>query len=436
MDDVELWERVLPGVADKLREGASEVDRAGVFPTENFRLLHESGLLAYTVPRRLGGLGMGPTGDYRGLFRVLEEVTRACSSTGQSLGVHGSAMSTINLIGTPEQQVRFAAEVTERGRVFGYFGSEPQQRRSPTGEPMGWDTVARKVAGGWRLDGRKFFATNSTGASWFMVLATGVDGEQAEIATPMVRADAPGVTVHDTWDNMGQRATMSGRVDFDDVFVPDEDMIGELGSFQETMPIAPTWQLAFVARYVGMARAALDFTVDYLRNGAPVPDGLQSASEDPQIQSRIADMSVLVEGAAALLYRAADVVARCEKEPAAVADAWLAVNQAKVMSTSAALEVPTMLFQLCGARVTDRSYNADRFWRNARTLTLHDPVDKRRLAIGRALLGVSDGALSDRIATARVDRLVGRGARGSDPDGGSAAGQGLSHDHAELKGSR
>lgn len=372
-----------------LAQRSAEVDRNGRWPVENFELLHEQGLLGYAVRRELGGLGLGATGDYGGLYRLLEDISRGCGSTGQCFGVHGSAISNLNLLGTPEQQERFSRMVIDEGKVFGYFGSEPTQRRTATGVE-GWTMTAQKVSDGWRLNGSKFFATNSMGASMFMVLCRGIVGDEEHIVTPVVLADTPGVTVHDTWDNIGQRGTASGSVDFDDVFVPDEDMVGEFGAFERLTAIAASWQLAFAARYVGMARGGWDFMVDYLRHEAPAPAGLASICADPIVRVRAGELAVTMESAAALVARAIPLVAVLEAEPARARTANIAVAQAKVAATRACLEVGEQLFQLCGSRVTARRFDADRFWRNARTMTLHDPVDQRLVQIGTQLLEPPD----------------------------------------------
>src|SRR5690606_8054063 len=111
-----------------------------------------------------------PFDDGRGYLRAISELARGCPSTAQLLMVHASAELSIRLLGTDAQLERFSAETIEHGQLFAYLGSEATQQRSSTGLPVGWSTTAARTAGGWLVNGTKFFATGSPGAKWMMVL--------------------------------------------------------------------------------------------------------------------------------------------------------------------------------------------------------------------------------------------------------------------------
>jgi alkylation response protein AidB-like acyl-CoA dehydrogenase len=372
-----------------ISERAQFYDAEGRFPSENMALLHQRGILAYCVKREFGGLGAGPGGDLELFGRIIQDVSAACSSTGQALAVHGTACAVINALGTPEQVERFSKEVVDAGAVYGFFGSEPTQRWSKDGERVSYDAEVRRAPGGWVANGQKFFSTNSMGARRFLFFAMSQAPDEPGLAVPVIATDAKGVTVRDTWDNIGQRATSSGAVDVDNAFVPDADMLGRPGEFARVSTVLlSTFQLTFCLELAGIAQGALDFTVDYLKHHTKAPAGLPSLGHDPHVQSRLGEMGVMVEATRALVERAVKAVAAADKDGSLAAQAHRAVLEAKIHASEASIELGTRLFQLCGARATARRTGADRFWRNARTLSLHDIIDKQRALVGKGLLGI------------------------------------------------
>ncbi|MGD9944534.1 MAG: acyl-CoA dehydrogenase family protein [Burkholderiaceae bacterium] len=381
----ESYQAMLAEIARK----AQYYDAEGRFPSENMQLLHRHGILGYCVPKEFGGLGGGPGGDLHLYARIIEDVSAACSSTGQALAVHGTACATIRLLGSPEQVRRFGQEVVSDGAVYGFFGSEPTQRFTKDGGRPGYDAEVQRAPGGWLANGQKFFSTNSMGATRFLFFAMSQAPDEEGLAVPVIGTRDPGVQVHDTWDNMGQRATASGAVEVKDVFVPDDCMLGKPGAFAKASPVLlSSFQLTFALELCGIARGALDFTIDYLQKHAKAPAGLPSLGHDPHVQCRLGEMAVLVEATRALVRRAVDSVAAADRDPTLARAAHRDVLQAKIQASEAAVEMGTRLFQICGARATSRRVGADRFWRNARTLALHDVIDKQRAAVGRELLGL------------------------------------------------
>ena len=369
---------------------AQHHDSEGRLPVDNMKLLHRHGILGYCVPRAYGGLGAGPGGDLHLYARIIEDVSAACSSTGQALAVHGTACATINLMGSKEQVRRFSEEVVSQGAVYGFFGSEPAQRFTKEGGRPGYDAEVRRAPEGWIANGQKFFSTNSMGAKRFLFFSMSQAPGEEGLAVPIIATDAKGVEVLDTWDNMGQRATASGAVDVKEVFVPDDCMLGKPGTFTGASPVLlATFQLTFALELAGIARGALNFAVEYVQKYAKAPAGLESLGHDPHVQCRLGEMAVLVEATSALVRRAVESVAAADRDPSLARVAHRDVLQAKIQASEASVELGTRLFQICGARATSRRVGADRFWRNARTLTLHDVIDKQRAAVGRELLGLA-----------------------------------------------
>jgi alkylation response protein AidB-like acyl-CoA dehydrogenase len=281
--------------------------------------------------------------------------------------------------------------MTTQKAIYAFLGSEPTQRIRPDGTRAGYDTTAVRTETGWRVNGKKFFATNSTGATWIGFLAVATEDGLEQIVLPMMAADTPGLAVIDSWDNMGQRATASGAVEVHDVEIPDDQMIGPPGAiYRYGLLLHSTWQLSFVAELLGIAEAALEFAKDWLQTKAKPPPGLPSLSHEPHVQRLMGELEVAVSAARSLMLDAAGALQRGQLAPASLPDAFDAVIRAKVLTTEVVIKVTNDIFQICSARATTREYGADLYWRNARTLTLHDVLDRQKSTVGRRALGIED----------------------------------------------
>lgn len=377
--------------AAALRERAADVDREGSYPYESVKIVHEHGLLHALAPKSMGGHDLGPNGDMWGFFRVVEILASGCSSTAQIVAVHYAAMATIKAVGTEAQFTRFAKDVAETGATFCYLGSEPSQRFTDAGGRPKYDSQATPTEGGWIVNADKFFATGSVGCKYIIPLcmASGA-GDMTGLLVPVITAGTEGVEVIDTWDNMGQRATASGVCKIKDVFVSHDMTIGGPGDFLKPGTIGQLFQLGFAAAFNGISASALDFTVDYLKTYSKPAIGYERAIDEPHVAILIGEMSTRLEAGRALVRRAAELLKGIETKEASAEEASRAVYEAKCHCSQTSIDLGTMLFRLCGARATTSSFNADRFWRNARTLTLHDNLDRQLTAVGRSVLGSSN----------------------------------------------
>ena len=381
----------------ELQSRAVEVDRAGRYPTESIGRAHQAGVLESVAPRELGGCDLGPRGDMVGYFELLDGLSIGCSSTAQIIGVHNAAMATVKAIGSHRQLEFFAGEAAQSGAMFCYLGSEPGQRLQHDGTRVRYDSEARRVAGGWIINATKNFATGSLGARYIMALCM-VEGaeDMSGVLLPVIPVTDPAVVIRDTWDNMGQRATTSGSCEIRECFVPDDGVIGGPGDFLRAKLLGALFQLSFAAQFNGIAQAAMNFTVDYLRHHATAPRGLERAVDEPHVHGLIGEMSVKIEAGRALVRRAANMLGAVERDKVDAVSATTAVYQAKCHATQAAVQIGSDLFRLCGARVTATKHDADLYWRNARTLTLHDNYDRQIGTVGRAVLGIASPAISTR----------------------------------------
>ncbi len=221
-------------------------------------------------------------------------------------------------------------------------------------------------------------------------VSVGAVDEANRRLTAIVPKDAAGLSVTDDWSSFGQRTTASGSVTLDDVFVPDENVLPIYLAAERPIANGAVAQIIQAAIDSGIAVAALADTKEIVRTIArPWRDAAQErAADDPYTIAKIGRLEIDLHAAQALLMRAGGFVDRAIAEPTdkTVAEASVAVAEAKVLTTNIALEASSVLFELGGTRTTLADQKYDRRWRNARTHTLHDPVRWKFYAIGNHYL--------------------------------------------------
>jgi alkylation response protein AidB-like acyl-CoA dehydrogenase len=205
-----------------------------------------------------------------------------------------------------------------------------------------------------------------------------------------VRRDAEGLTVVDDWSGFGQRTTASGTVILDDVIVAPQNILPAYKAFAEPTTNGSLSQLIHSAIDLGIARAAVRETIRFVSSSSrPWADAhVERASDDPLTIVEVGNIEYRLHGAEALMERAAHYVDVAAADPNndSVAEASIAVAEAKIATTEIALLAANKLFELSGAKSTLAKYALDRHWRNARTHTLHDPVRWKYHAVGNYYL--------------------------------------------------
>ena len=283
--------------------------------------------------------------------------------------------------GTPAQQQRLYAEVLA-GRRFGNalaeLGTKNAHERT---------TQLRRDGAGYRIDGRKFYAT---GAIYAQRIPTSVVDEHGVQQLAFVPADSRGLSVIDDWSGFGQRTTGSGSVVFDNVYVSAEDVIPFQSAFERPTPVGPLAQLLHAAIDTGIARAAFEDALHFVRTKTrPWIDALSDkASDDPLTLKSFGHLSARLHAAEALLERAGEFLdrAHAHADTQTVAAASIAVAEARAISTEVSLAAGSTLFELAGSQATLAEHGLDRHWRNARVHTLHDPVRWKYHAVGNYYL--------------------------------------------------
>jgi alkylation response protein AidB-like acyl-CoA dehydrogenase len=377
----DLLDRIDRLAADRFAPRAAAYDREARCPVENYEDLWKEGFLALNVPRAHGGLEVDPL-TY---FSVIEHIARACASTAMTLHMHSCATKFVALLGTPEQQARYFAEVVEGGKLLASWASETQISLTRT---FLVSTPLRPVDGGYVLNGDKHFCTMAGVASYYLVWCM-LEGA-ADMATgamlAAVPADNPGVSILGEWDTLGMRATVSPGARFAECFVRDDEILGPPGGVIAS-GVLDMLGLGYAAVYLGIAQGALDFTLDYCRTTTFKPQ-VTPIGHDPLIQRQCGEMAITLDSARLVVYRSAADFASVEQSQRSPL-----VARAKYAATQAAIAVTTACLQVCGGRSAFKTLPVERAFRDVRTATLMPPnIDTMLGAIGRDALGLSGAA--------------------------------------------
>lgn len=380
-DTVETWLHIAEDLSASLADGAVARDRAGGIAAEEVQALRDSGLLAFLNPVSHGGAG----GSYTDSLRITRIVARGDSNAAQILSYHYLLSHNAFLRALPDQRDRLLSQSVE-GRWLWGGASNPR-------DPV---LILTPDGDGFRLNGVKNFASNAVVADRIVSVAQ-LGDDRVLLAVP---GDSSGISHGDDWNAFGQRRAVSGSVRFDDSPIERDSVLGAFPPEPPTNPLltlsVPLHQLYFVNLYLGTAEGALDQAKTYIQERARPwnTSGVAQASDDPYVLEHYGYLSSDLQATAALADAAAAAWEGAWQKGANLTeeqrnDAAAIIYAAKVNSTRTALHVTSHLLELLGARATAAQHGFDRFWRNVRTHTLHDPVAYKAREVGsHALRGI------------------------------------------------
>jgi len=369
-------------LAEMFARESAERDRERRLPLAELDLFSQSGLWAITVPRAYGGADVSSAT----LTRVIDLISAADGSLGQIPQNHFYALEVLRVHGSPAQQDFFFRRVLAGDRL-GNALAERSTRiaadRTMQLEPL---DDAHYV-----LNGRKFYATGAYYADWIPTALGDANGNQW---LAFAARDAAGLTVIDDWSGFGQRTTASGTVQFEQVKVPREHVVLLHQKNAPRTTIKPFAQILHAAIDLGIARGAyqnaLSFVAQHTRPW--IESNQERATDDPLTLSEFGKLSVRLEAADALVERAATLLDQARQPQPGPAQAALAelaavaVAEARALTTEISLSASSKLLELSGTRATSSDLGLDRYWRNARVHTLHDPVRWKEAAVGQFYL--------------------------------------------------
>jgi len=354
----------------EIRPVAWEYDRDSVWPQEIVNKAWEVGLMNTHVPEEYGGAGL----DYLTGCLIEEEFGWGCSGVGTSLAANGLAMTPVLLGGSEEIKKHYLGMLTEEPKLASFALTEPEAGS----DVSGMRTTATKIGDKWVLNGSKCFITNGSHADWYTVYAkTDKDAGHKGISAFVVPREA-GVTVDKKEDKLGQRASNTATISFNDVEIPADHLLGEENhGFKLAMQTLDRTRPGVSASAVGIARAAMEFAIGYAKERVQfgVPIAMHQA-----IQFMIADMATKTEASRLLVWQSASLLDQGKRNT-------LQASHAKRFAADTAMEVTVDAVQVYGGYGFIKEYPVEKLMRDAKIMQLYEGTSQiQRLVIAREVL--------------------------------------------------
>lgn len=357
---------------NELVPNAAKFDREHLFPADQVFKMGELGLMAIAVPEELGGTGL----DYLAYAIAMEEISRGCASCGVIMSVNNSLyLGPLMHFGNQQQKESFVAPYTFGSHVGCFALSEPGNGSDAAAA----STTAKLVGDQWIINGTKNWITNGSDAGAAIVFATTDKSlKHKGISAFIVPQGTPGFSLGKKEDKLGIRGSSTCSLIFEDCAIPKENLLGEEGAgFKIAMKTLDDGRIGIASQALGIAQASLECAVDYANKriafGKPISK-LQS------IQNKIADMSLKLESARLLTWRAA--VLKDEKKPFTkeAAMAKLAASETATFNSHQAI-------QILGGMGYVSDMPAERYYRDARITEIYEGTSEiQRLVIAGCVL--------------------------------------------------
>ncbi len=370
-DQIALQDMAHKFAANEIRPKAAEHDHAGTFPMEIFRKAFDLGLMTGFIPEALGGLGLAALD----LCIIEEELAWGCAGITTSLTCNGLGLAPILIAGTEEQKKTFVAPFASEFGFASFCLTEP----GAGSDAGGIATTAKKDGDFYILNGRKCFITNGSHASQYTVfVSTDRSKGHKGLSTFVVPRSLPGVSPGKKEDKMGQRASDTADVLFEDVRVPAANLLGKEGEgFKIAMKTLDIARPTVASMSVGVARAAFELAMQYSKERMQfgVPIAMNQA-----IHFLLADMAMDIEAARMLTYKGAwllDQGRRNTKES----------SFAKAFAADLAMRVTTDAVQIFGGYGYMRDYPVEKLMRDAKLLQIYEGTSQiQRLVVAKEIM--------------------------------------------------
>lgn len=367
-------------LAEEFAKTAVLRDIKGGTPIDELEQLRESGLLNLVFPREYGGFGE----NWPNALKVVREISKADGSVGQLLGYHYVNTAITRMFGTAKQYAYYSSESVRHN----WFWADAANLRDP-------DLILTPDGENFRLNGLKNFATGAKSSD--VIVISGRRQDLGNLVLAIIPTQREGIQINDDWDHIGQRQTDSGSVAFSNVLVFRDEILGNSESNDPpklfTTLFTPVVQLVFVNLYLGIALGAFAQAKKYtLTKTQPwILSPAQTAAQDPYIIEQYGNLWIDLATTISHTDHVASVLQTAwEKGEHLTAtergEVAVSVATAKVLSTRVALDVTSKIFEVTGARSAAKKYGFDRYWRNIRTHTLHDPVAYKVHEVGNWVL--------------------------------------------------
>lgn len=350
---------------------AEQWDRESRFPKEVFEKLGKLGMMGLPFPEEYGGAG----GDTISFAIVVEELSRACGSTGITYSAHISlGGQPLQMFGTKEQKEKYLVPICT-GESLGAFGLTEPNAGSDAG---GTQTEAIEDGDDWLISGNKCFITNASYAKHVSLTAiTGRNNGEKEITAVIVPTDSEGFSIYDNYEKMGLHASNTTELVLEDVRVPRENMLGERGKgFQQFLVTLDGGRIGIGAMAVGIAQAAYEKALSYSKERKQFGQPLSKFQVN---QFKLADMAMKIELARNMVYKAAWLKDQGRKFS-------MEASMCKLYASEICMEVCRESVQLHGGNGYMRDYQVERYFRDAKLLEIGEGTSEvQRTIIAREI---------------------------------------------------
>jgi alkylation response protein AidB-like acyl-CoA dehydrogenase len=371
-EEWELIEAIRELAQERVKPRAAEIDHTGEYPWDMKELLAQQDILAMPFPPEYGGLGASKLA----VVMAIEELSRACATTGLILAVQQLGAMPILLVGTEEQKRKYLPPLAS-GEWLSAFALTEAGSGS---DAAAMRTTATRKGDKYILNGSKRFITNGGLAQVNSVMAITDQGKGVHgISAFIVEKDYPGFSVGRIEEKMGIKGSQTAELIFTDCEVPAENLLGcEGDGFKIAMMTLDRTRPGIGAQAVGIAQGALDLAVEYAKQrvqfGRPI-------AENQGIQFMLADMATKIEAARLLVYNVAEMIDRGEQNFSKYS------SMAKLFASDIAMEVTSDAIQILGGYGYITEYPAERMMRDAKITQIYEGTNQiQRLVIARALL--------------------------------------------------
>ena len=364
-------------LAKTFAETAAERDKQGGNPKAERDLIRQSGLLGLSIPQAFGGQGA----DWKTIFKTIQTIAQVDSSLAHVYGFHHLLIATVQLFAQKEQYSTWFEQTTEQNLFWGNT-LNPLDKRT---------TVQQISADEYIFHGDKSFCSGSIDSD--ILLCSGFNA-QNKLLIGVIPTERDGVSFLGNWNNMGQRQTDSGTSHFEQVKIHENELLlnpGPLSTpYSSLRPLIA--QLIFVHLFLGVAEGAFEVASETVQQQKAWSKSLvENAVNDPFTQKHFAEFYVQLEGIRLLANKAVETLQKAwdigeSLDAEQRGEVSIAIATAKIAATNTSLYITQNIFQVMGARATTAKLNLDRFWRNVRTQTLHDPIDYKYQEVGEWVL--------------------------------------------------
>ena len=355
-----------------IRPHVMEWDEKQHLPVDVLRKAGEMGFMGVLVPEELGGSGLG----YHEYIAIIEEISKVDPSIGLSVAAHNSLCTNhILSFGNEEQKAKWIPKLAT-GEWIGAWGLTEHNTGSDAG---GMNTTAVKTEGGWKLNGAKNFITHGKSGQIAVVIArTGEKGDSHGMSAFVVERGTPGFSSGKKEDKLGMRASETAELIFDNCFLPDENLLGEVGDgFIQSMKILDGGRISIGALSLGISKGAYEASLKYAQEreqfGRPI-------SSFQGISFKLADMATQIEASELLLHKAAflkNAGRRMTKESA----------MCKMYASEVCVDIANEAVQIHGGYGYTKEFPVEKFYRDSKLCTIGEGTTEiQKVVISKNIL--------------------------------------------------